>query len=338
MPSASLRGRLAGIAKRVRFAGPWIALAIALGSIAALLIAAERAHRDLLDLSNHSVALAAEAYLAVVTPAPGGSYHPARLVSGAGALAGTSFWPGGLQVAVGRTPLLPDTIGLVIPADSVLARDESRSFALDVANGTRAAVVPFRDRARTAIVGWIGAWETLEPFAESRAVVLFGILAFTAAVVLGVTGYRGSRRPVRDFLVLASAGAAALMGLALRHELRESSERATATHLLLTRKLIELAATADGVRSSALAGLAPGLILRRSDRSAVRADTITWTMEYQDKVGSVIAQRPFAVPFELRGVVKTAELDRADRVLLGIWCLMFMSLVSASEAYRWPGR
>jgi hypothetical protein len=329
--SVSLSIRVTGPGKRVRAALPWAALAIGLGAVAGLVIAAQRAERDLLDRSNSAVARTAEAYLSAVTPAPGGRYDPVRLVSGAGALAGSSFWPGGIQVAIGRTPLLADTLGLVPLGDSIMAvHNATTAFALP--RGGRASVTPFLDRARVATVGWVAAWDTLAPLEEPRQGVIYGIIAFVAGVGLGVAGYFGRSRLVRDGLVLVGAGAAALLGMELRSELAGSARAVTGTHLLLGRRALETAATADGVRSGALLGLAPGLSLVRAEASAVREDSVAWRVEDKATVGSLVARPPVGPAFRLTGVVPSEELGRADQTLLGVWCLLLVAYLAATEA------
>jgi hypothetical protein len=329
--SVSLPIRVSALGKRLRAAFPWVALAIGLGAVAGLVIAAERAQRDLLDRSNGAVALIAEAYLSAVTPAPRGQYDPVRLVSGAGALAGSSFWPGGIQVAIGRTPLLPDTLGLVPLGDSIMAMGNGpAAFALP--GGGRASVTPFLDRARVATVGWVAAWDTLAPLEEPRQGVIYGIIAFAAGVGLGIAGYLGRSRLVRDGLVLVAAGAAALLGMELRSELARSARAVTGIHLLLSRRAVETAATADGVRSGALLGLAPGLSLARAEASAVREDSVAWRVEDKATVGSLIALPPVGPAFRLTGVVPSDELRRADLTMLGVWCLLLVAFLAATEA------
>jgi hypothetical protein len=134
---------------RLRSALSWIALAVALGAIGGLFVATQKVYRELLDRSNLSVARTAAAFLSAVTPGAGGRYDPrfdpARLVSGAGALANASFFPGGLQVFFGRTPLLPDTIGFA----PLVVSDAGHASDWRVAvppSGHHVALLAFADR------------------------------------------------------------------------------------------------------------------------------------------------------------------------------------------------
>ncbi len=326
---------------RLRSAVSWIALAVALGAIGGLFVATQKVYRELLDRSNLSVARTAAAFLSAVTPGAGGRYDlrfdPARLVSGAGALANASFFPGGLQVFFGRTPLLPDTIGFA----PLVVSDAGYSSDWRVAvppSGHHVALVAFADRGGETPVGWVGAWETLPPLAEPRQAVLLGMVAFLAALSLGIERYFGASRVVRNGLAVLSVGTAAWGGLVLRSALQETAEASTEVHLQLARRLIEVAATADGVRSAVLPRLAPGLELQRTDRRAVREDSVTWRGQNPERTGSLTAIRPRGGAFILSGSVPTTEIAGAELVLLGTWVVLVVALAVAAEATPVSGR
>jgi hypothetical protein len=124
----------------------------------------------------------------------------------------------------------------------------------------------------------------------------------------------------------------------LRSALQETAEASTEAHLQLARRLIEVAATADGVRSAVLPGLAPGLELQRTDRRAVRADSVTWRGENPDRIGSLMAIRPRGGAFILSGSVPTTEIAAAELVLLGTWVVLVVALAVAAEAAPVSGR
>jgi hypothetical protein len=309
-----------------------VALAIALCAIAGLFIAAARAHRDILDRSNHDVGESAAAFLAAVTPAPGGQYDPARLVSGASALAGAWFFPGGIQLVVGRTPLLPDSLGIAPRLDHLAASQDTGSVLLALPHGHRAAVVPFINRSDSLPIGWLAVWDTLPDFDDPDEAVLFGMLSFSIAIWLGVASRRGAARLRRDMLVVLSAAAAALAGFALNAELQRSAEAATEIRLQVTRRLMEIASTADGVRSTALLHLAPGLLLERVRGGVERRDSVEWQVQDREKLGTVVAIRPTGGAFRLTGIVSRWELDRAQLVLVGVWCALLVALLLAADA------
>jgi hypothetical protein len=320
---------------RLRGALSWIALAVALGAIGGLFVATQKSYRDLLDRSNLSVAWTSAAFLSAVTPGLQGRsdprFDPARLVSGAGALANASFFPGGLQVFFARTPLLTDTVGLA-PVVEFDADDLSDWRVVVSPSGHHVGLVAFADRARETPVGWVGAWATLPPLAEPWLAVLLGTIAFLAALSLGIERYFGASRVIRDALALLAIVCAGGAGLELRSALQRTAAATTETHLQFARRLIEVAATADGVRSSVLPRLAPGLELQRTDRRAVREDSVTWRGVDPDLTGSLTAIRSRGGAFTLTGSVPTDEVARAELVLLGTWVVLLVALAIAAEA------
>ena len=320
---------------RLRGALPWIGLAIALGAIGGLFLGTQKGYRELLDRSNLSVGWTAAAFLSAVTPGSKGRYDPrfdpARLVSGAGALANASFFPGGLQVFFGRTPLLPDTLGLT-PLVGFDAGHSSDWRIVVPSSGHRVGLVAFVDRGGQAPVGWVGAWETLPPLAEPWLAVLLGMIAFLATLSLGIERYFGASRMIRDVLALLSIASAGWAGLELRSALQRTAVATTETHLQFARRLIEVAATADGVRSAVLPRLAPGLELQRTDRRAVRGDSVIWEGENPERTGSLTAIRPRGGAFMLTGSVPTDEIAGAELVLLGTWVVLVVALAVAAEA------
>lgn len=320
---------------RLRDALSWIALAVALGAIGGLFLATQKGYRELLDRSNLSVAWTAAAFLSAVTPGVQGRsdprFEPARLVSGAGALANASFFPGGLQVFFARTPLLPDTVGLA-PLVGFDVGNLSDWRIMVPPSGHHVALVAFSDRGGETPVGWVGAWETLPPLAEPWLAVLLGMIAFLAALSLGIERYFGASRIIRDALALLAIVCAGWAGLELRSALQRTAAATTETHLQLARRLIEIAATADGVRSAVLPRLAPGLELQRTDRRAVREDSVTWHGKDPDRTGSLTAIRPRGGAFMLTGSVPTEEIARAELVLLGTWVVLLVALAVAAEA------
>jgi hypothetical protein len=137
---------------------------------------------------------------------------------------------------------------------------------------------------------------------------------------------------IRDVLALLSIASAGWAGLELRSALQRTAVATTETHLQFARRLIEVAATADGVRSAVLPRLAPGLELQRTDRRAVRGDSVIWEGENPERTGSLTAIRPRGGAFMLTGSVPTDEIAGAELVLLGTWVVLVVALAVAAEA------
>lgn len=242
----------------MKLQGPAAGAATALLALAGLWLVTRRAEIRLEDGVNSDLARSAAAFIAVVTPSDGGrGYHASRLLSGVGALAISSFWKAGLQGALGRTPLLPDTIGLTPLPEPVAEQLGRGAQRVMVTHGrVRVALAPLFDRDHAEVLGWIGVWGALgrpDPGPLISSVLALAALALIAAWLGCHPGVSGRHR----MAALGGAGMGLVIaGAALAGHLRAVAARATETRLTTMRRLIEIAATADGVRRARLPEIA----------------------------------------------------------------------------------
>jgi hypothetical protein len=271
--------------------GPAAGATTALLALAGLWLVTRRAEVRLEDGVNRDLARSAAAFLAVVTPSDGGrGYLPSRLLSGVGALAISSFWSGGLQGALGRTPLLPDTIGLTPLPEPVAERlDQGGQPVIATHARARVALAPLFDRDHAEVLGWIGVWGGLprpDPGFLNMGVLALAVLAVLAAGLRCHAGVPGRRRTA----ALVGAGLGLVVtAAALAGHLRALAARATETRLITMRRLIEVAATADGVRRARLPEIAVDARVGETTLDPVarpRVDRVT--------IGGVTYARTFA--------------------------------------------
>ncbi len=243
--------------------GPPVAGAAAVVlALAGLWQVTDRAEVGLGDAVNAELARSAAAFVTVVTPSDGGrGYDASRLLSGVGALAISSFWPGGLQGALGRTPLLPDTIGLTPLPDPIAALlDRGAPSAVATHSRYRTALAPLFDRDRREVLGWIAVWGGLG-HPSPGPLAWIGSIALVTLVLLLLVGVRVQPAvpPGRRAAAALAAGLGLVVtAIALAEHLRGVAARATEVRLTTMRRLIEIAATADGVQRARLPEIAVG--------------------------------------------------------------------------------
>ncbi len=271
---------------------PWLCLAagaLVLAGTAGFWQAALRTEQAVLDRLQRQLAQHAGAYLGVVTPAgTAGGYDPARLLSGANALAGASFWPGGIQLVLGSTALIPDDAGLLPLPDSVqVAVDRGAPMYVLRHAEERAVLVPFLG-PESHYLGWVGTWGALR---RRLPTPLSLTLTALPGLVLVITVWSCARRAaLRQRLLAAVALTLSLFLLVreVRTELSDVRRSAIQTRLETVRKLIELAATAERVRQADLPAIAVdiGVAVRRG---LPLADSgVVWS----DSVASISAATP----------------------------------------------
>lgn len=240
--------------------GPLIALASVPGLRWSAAGAAERLRQE----SDAALARAAVAYLTVVTP-PGtaSGYDAARLLSAAHTLGSSSFWRGGLQVSLGTAPLLPDTVGLLPVPDSVLVLLDRGAAQVAVKHArVPAMLVPLLDRDRWATLGWAAAWGTLGPPHQPLHTRVLTLAAVLGVLFAALAFLQERDRRWRGIAFISSLGAIALLALDLAWTVQRTARTATDTRLLTIQRLVEIAATAPGVRQAALPGIASGVAVQ----------------------------------------------------------------------------
>ncbi len=272
-------------------AGPTLVLLATAG----LWWGASRAEQRVLDDSDAVLARHAAAFLGVLTPAAGDGYDAPRLLSSANALADASFWGGGLQVALGAVPLVADTIGLVPLPDSVQARlEEGATVVITTHARHRVALVPFFSRDHQSRVGWVAAWRTLTRQIPSRRHVLLTVGVVFALVSATVTLLRYTRPRWRLVAVVAAFGMVGLLALSLGLSVRRTAVAATDLRLLTLRRLVEIAATAEGVRQARLPEIGVGTVVRRLAPPGAPPDDVMReeAADGNDPVASIVAATP----------------------------------------------
>ncbi len=309
------------LAARLALAGAWRTA-----------VRAEAAVRDAVGLA---LARQAAAYLTVVTPPGAGSYDAPRLVSAANALAAAGSWPGGFLLAFGRTPLVPDTLGLLPLPDTLLAGlEQGGEGAIATHTGVRVAVAPFLDRDQWTLRGWTATWGVVPEGLPSADAILLTVLAVLLALLAALAAWRGGRERWVRLVPVAAGGLAVLLALDLAVSVRRTAVQATAVRLETAARLVERAATAPGVAQSRLreigAGAATAIVPRPASPPVV-------TLE--DSAGLPRAVIVAATPRTHRGLqisVRPYEdsLGALSLALAG-WALLAAAAVALTA---WTGR
>jgi hypothetical protein len=298
---------------------------------------ARATERDLLRRSDAALAVHAIRYLSVVTPAgPDGGYDARRLLSAANALADASFWPGGFQLALGQLALAPDTIGLAPLPPSVLAQlREGASSVVTTHARVETVVVPFPDRDHTGLLGWAATWGTLRSYFPSAHAGLVMLLAI-AGIVAAAAGLWSEHTARWRLTAFASAmGLVTLLAIDLGWSLYRTARVGSDTRLLTIRRLVEIAATAEGVRQSRLPELGAGTTVRLLRRPVPPNEDVIRDEEDGEPVARIVAATPRtqgAIAFSLRPM----EAD-----LGGLWLglLAWLGLSALALAVTgWAGR
>lgn len=271
---------------------PWLCLGggvAILTGVVGLWSAALASERAVLDRLQQQLAQHAGAYLGVVTPeGSAGGYDAPRLLSGANALAGATFWPGGLQLVLGHTALIPDDIGLLpLPDSAQLAVDRGAPVLAVTHAEERAVLVPFLG-PESHYLGWVGTWGAVGSRLPSPlSVALTGLAVAAVALAVWACARRG---PLRQRVL--AVGTLALALLLLRAEgtsvLRGTQRGVIQTRLETVRNLIELAATAERVRQADLPAIAVDIALAARRGTQIADSGVVWS----DSVASISAATP----------------------------------------------
>ncbi len=306
-------------------AGP----AVVLIAVAGLWWTATGAEREVTDASDAALARHAAAYLTVLTPPGSGQgFDAPRLLSSANALADASFWRGGLQVALGSVPLVTDTIGLLPVPDSLLLLLE-RGAPMVVAThaSIRAVVVPFRARGQSAVLGWVAAWNTVQPHIPSRHLALLTLCALFGLGSATVTLLRYTRARWRLVAYASAVGMVGLLALDLGWSVHRTARDATDNRLLTLRRLVEIAATAEGVRQARLPEIGAGLESRRLLPPSRAPDDVI--RETDNEAGAVVVARIVAATPRTQGGLEF-RVTPAEAELGDLWLRLLLWLAVAS--------
>ena len=228
---------------------------MAIGALVGMGVTAWWATRSVRSQANGTLAQAVATYLSLVTPRDRSvGLNPARLLSASSSLAGSSFWNAGLQAALGNTPLLADTIGLgsLPPEILVLVEQAPGPILLHDQARVPVAVARLLDHDLWNPVGWVAVWNGVPP--TDGAPVALG-LALLASLAIAFSLGSTSRVPR---WIPGALAATALLAAWLGFDVRRTAVQATDLPLLRIRRLIEIAASADGVRAADLPAIAPG--------------------------------------------------------------------------------
>jgi hypothetical protein len=216
-----------------------------------------------------------------------------RLVASANTIAGASFWPGGFQMALGSVALVADTIGLVPLPDSVaLALDRGGARVVTTHSRFRVALVPLPSVAGQASRGWAAAWNTLPSVLSSR---FTGFLTLFASLGLGILAFILRRRHVhvgRKRALVAAVGCLSLLIIGMGLSVRQAARHSTAARLRMARRLIEIAATASGVKQARLPEIAVNFNILTLEPPVISSDAIARRAGVGGPVASVVAATP----------------------------------------------
>jgi hypothetical protein len=307
---------------------------LALASVAGLWWSAERAERRIRDDNDAALAAYGAAYLVVVTPpAPDGGLNARWLVSSANTLAAASFWPGGFQMAVGSVALVADTIGLLPLPDSV--RGALRGGATRVITTHaryRVAVVPVPGASGDLAQGWAAAWRTLRshltgPLPAGCVLLAVGGLGFAA-----LTLWRDPVSAWRLLALVVAGGGLGLLALALGGMVHATARSATAVRLLTVQRLVEIAATANGVKAARLPEIAVGLQVRPLNRQ-VTADE---DLERENGPAGPVARIVAATPRNQGGLV--LEMTPVEAAAGGPWGSLLLWWLAGAVGLLLVGR
>ncbi len=240
------------------------------------------------------MARSAAAYLSVVVPAgTANGYDAARLLAAVNNLERATFWPGGIQVSLGSVPLLPDTIGLVPVPDSLLKRlDERREPVIVAYPSHRTALVPFLDRDRFAMLGWTAAWGTVRseiPSIISRLTATFAAI-FTLISVVAFAKLTDPRW--RALYLVCAFGFLTALATDLGWSVAKVARSAAEIRILTLKRLVEVAATAPGVRQAMLPEIAVGVRVRPLSQVSAAQSDVVWGEDAQGQTVTAVAAAP----------------------------------------------
>jgi multiple sugar transport system permease protein len=273
---------------------PRIALVAGWLALLGLWLLTARAERRLEDETNAYLARSVGRYLRLTTPSDGaGGLNATRLLSGVGALRISSFWPGGLEGALGSRPLLTDSLELVPLPAAVATRLDQGVTVVRTSHARRpAAIAPLFDRDEWDVIGWVAVWRSLGgPWPGPVAV---GLAVMAAAAMIGAGRSFLRDRPLlwRRRVAWAAALVGLLAGLGFARDLRSTARRATEVRLRTSARLIEVAATANGVRRSRLPEIAVDAVVSPAARDSLAPAEVNYVRDGGVGWARIVAATP----------------------------------------------
>jgi hypothetical protein len=275
----------------------------------------EQARWMLRDSTEAGLARSAADFLTVVTP-PGtvGEFDAVRLLSGVHALAGTSFWPGGLQVVVGSTALLPDSLHLLPLSDSLLRVMDDSPPAVAVDRGeVRVLLVPLRARSGSSSGAWIASWGGATASSAGPLIRIGYIGAAGGIMLLAVLGLLRAHHTWRWSAVAGVIAMIVLIRAALGLEWEGQLRTATELRLRTIRNLVEIAATAPGVRQVTVPGVAASAEVFPYALMPKAQSDVVWTQDSLGAAATILA----ATPRTLSGLKIALHPPEPPEVLTG---------------------
>jgi hypothetical protein len=153
-----------------------------------------------------------------------------------------------------------------------------------------------------------------------------------AIVGLACAAWLHWSRKVFRGLVIVGAVAGAWVALRLSVGLSQSATQATDQRLSLARHLLEIAATADGVRQRELVSLTPDLAPLVRHPAMERTDSVIRRMEDGSLIATIVAAVPNGRSIELRMLPYESKLTTLYAALLGCSGLLLVTLSAAAWA------
>lgn len=254
----------------------------------------ERARLALRDSTDAGLARSAADFLTVVTP-PGavGEFDPVRLLSGAHALAGTSFWPSGLQVVLGSTPLLPDSIGLLPFSDSLLRVMDDTPAVVPVERAAgRIQMVPLRARSGRRSGVWAASWGG-SPLYRAGPLTRIGYIGAAGGIMLlSVLGLMRVHASWRWGVLAGVVAMIVLLRAAIGAEWESQLRQSTELRLRTLRHVVEVAATAPGVRQVTVPAVAASAVVKPYALMPPVQSPVSWTQDSLGPIATILAATP----------------------------------------------
>jgi hypothetical protein len=142
------------------------------------------------------------------------------------------------------------------------------------------------------MLGWTAAWDTLSPMAPSASSIVFTLLACLFLAVTGFLHLRSGPRRSRLLASLAVVTSSAALALNLNREVGQAARVGAEIRLATTKRLIEVAATAPGVRQAMLPEIAVGVRVKPLSGAVNQATEPRWEAEAGGPVLRAIAATP----------------------------------------------
>jgi multiple sugar transport system permease protein len=317
----------------------WPAIAggvVAVMGLIGMLVGAARAGQAARHAADVRIARAVAGYLALATPATAdGRYDPAHLLSESSALSGASFWQGGLQVAWGAESVLPDRIHLRPLDSATVTRVMERGEEVRVQRpGADISIVPLLDPDLWSSAGWVAVWGAVPSGPPDPLVLALALIALLGVALTAHLARPTEGGPRRRSAWLLAAGAGLVMALRLWVNVGTVTARATRTMLESTRHLVELAATAPGVRESQLTRMTSGWRLRWLPGATPEGEDLGERESEGRREAFIVAGLRGGAALELSTTPLDGSLDLFGAEMMGWWLLLCGVLSFAV----WAGR